>query len=119
MEYNLKYITKEYPHGWSIWLERDGKKIMIGSAIKSEKEVYELINNIKLEQIHLNNKVKVSANNREAFCIENKPNDSTSVDINLLLDEYNDYLSLFMLFKDEEYMKKAELVMLQIKNNTK
>ncbi|MFK3936628.1 hypothetical protein ACI2JA_03810 [Alkalihalobacillus sp. NPDC078783] len=49
MEYELKYVAKEYPHGWSLWIVRDDKKFMIGSAIKTELEMNNLISNIKLE----------------------------------------------------------------------
>jgi len=49
MEYKLKYIAKECKHGWSVWLKRDVKDVMIGSAIKTEEEVYALINNIPVE----------------------------------------------------------------------
>lgn len=127
MEYNLKYIAKEYAHGWSVWIERDGKKTMIGSAIKNEKDIYNLINNIAIEKHYQleENKVKVSTNNRTVFQKEEHEDkkftpvkdEVLNVDIDKLLDEYNDYLKLYKLFNDEEYLMKAESIMTDIKNN--
>lgn len=50
MEYDLKYVAVEYEHGWSAWLKRDGRKFLLGSAIKTEKELYDLLGEIKLEE---------------------------------------------------------------------
>lgn len=50
MEYQLKYVAKEYEHGWTVWIQRDTRKTMIGSAVKTEAEVNELVSGIKLEK---------------------------------------------------------------------
>jgi len=59
MEYGLKYVAKEYKHGWSLWLERDDKKYQLGTAIKSEKDVEKLIESITLEKETLTDKDKL------------------------------------------------------------
>lgn len=53
----LRYVVKEYKHGWSLWIQRDGRKVMIGSAIKSEDELNELVNSIGIEKEYYREKV--------------------------------------------------------------
>lgn len=48
MKYDLRYVAVEYKHGWSVWIQRDNQKFMIGSAIETEAEVDELVRGIKL-----------------------------------------------------------------------
>ena len=51
MKYELEYVATEYKHGWSVWIKRDSQKFMIASAVKTELEVYQLINGIKLGEV--------------------------------------------------------------------
>ena len=49
MDYKLLYTAKQYKHGWSVWLLRDGKKFMVASSLKNEGEVNKLLSNIELK----------------------------------------------------------------------
>lgn len=59
MEYKLEYYAKEYKHGWTVWLTRDGQKFQLGSGIKTENEVSELVRSIGLAKEHLSVKTKL------------------------------------------------------------
>ena len=48
MKYDLRYVAVEYKHGWSVWIQRDSQKFMIGSAIETEAEVDELARGVIL-----------------------------------------------------------------------
>ncbi|WEG18587.1 hypothetical protein PQ478_08895 [Alkalihalophilus pseudofirmus] len=50
MEYKLKYVIKKYDHGWSVWLQREDRKFLIGSALESEEAVSRLIKEIRLQE---------------------------------------------------------------------
>lgn len=55
----LKFVAVEYKHGWSVWVSKDGAKSMLGSAIKTEEEVQQLIGGMKLEMTRYEKKVDV------------------------------------------------------------
>lgn len=60
MEYQLKFYAKEYKHGWTVWIQRNNQKFMIGSAIKTEKEVNELVENINIKKEPLSIETKLN-----------------------------------------------------------
>jgi hypothetical protein len=51
MKYELEYVATEYKHGWSVWIKRNSQKFMIASALETEVEVYQLINDIQLGEV--------------------------------------------------------------------
>lgn len=46
---NLKFVAKQYKHGWSVWIKADSKSMLIGSGIKNQIEIDKLIKNIDIE----------------------------------------------------------------------
>jgi len=49
---------------------------------------------------------------------ENKTDDSICDETDVLLDEYNDYMTLYNVFGDEEYLAKAKHALQRLKNIT-
>jgi hypothetical protein len=45
---DIKYISKHYSWGYTVWISINGIKKMLGSKIPNKTEVNKLINNIKL-----------------------------------------------------------------------
>lgn len=71
MEHKLKYIAREYKHGWSLWLERDGKKIQLGTAIENEQGVETIIESIVLVKESLTDKDKLNIALKKIEMLEN------------------------------------------------
>jgi hypothetical protein len=44
---DIKYVTKHYPWGFTVWISIDGTKKMLASKLQTRKEVNKLISNIK------------------------------------------------------------------------
>lgn len=84
MEYNLTFIKKKYNHGWSVWINRDGKKLMLGSAIKTEEEVYELVRNISFDK-KLNLSTVLEDDNFDASSYYSKLTENERKDIFILM----------------------------------
>lgn len=42
------FVAKQYQQGWSVWVKADAKSMLIGSGIKSEQDVHNLINSMEV-----------------------------------------------------------------------
>lgn len=46
----IKFVAKQYQHGWSVWIKADSKSMLLGSGIKNQNAVDTLVSNIELEK---------------------------------------------------------------------
>lgn len=46
MKRDIKFISKQYNWGWSVWITVDNTKLLLADKLKSQKEVSEFINSL-------------------------------------------------------------------------
>ncbi|QIW88822.1 hypothetical protein P59_225 [Bacillus phage P59] len=102
--------------------EKDKKKmesVIRGKVHKQESvSLQELINNQAM-QAQVDRLKEAALEHSKHYMEPESLSDLRKKSTDELLDEYNDYMSLYDTFKDDHYKQRAEMVMAIIKSNHK
>jgi hypothetical protein len=99
--------------------ERDEMEFKIRKGIHEKENIslQELINNHAMQAEV--DRIKEATLKQAKQYMEQEPlSDLRKKNTDMLLDEYNDYMSLYNVFKDNHYKQRADMVMAIIKSKS-